>query len=158
MLWSHDAHGVFTGPVRAKILQNRAGPHEPARFFFHRLLDPYRHRRTRGQKSVHLDKGYGILPGHHTETRCFLNHIICFCTSIVSMFCAARQNPVCATFIFIEEIVMEVSTTKRLICEDNDDRNYWNIFKYDIYYLVGHTQTHTHTHTHTHTRQFKCVT
>ena len=41
------------------------------------------------------------------------------------MFCAARQNPVCATFlIFIEEIVMEVSTTKKLICEDNDERNY----------------------------------
>ena len=48
-------------------------------------------------------------------------------------------------FIFIEEIVMDVSTTNKLICEDNDERNYWNIFKYDIYYLVAHTQTHTHT-------------
>ena len=33
---------------------------------------------------------------------------------------------------------MKVSTTKKLICEDNDERNYWNIFKYDIYYLVSH--------------------
>ena len=30
------------------------------------------------------------------------------------MFCAARQNPVCAIFIFIEEIVMEVSDNKKV--------------------------------------------
>ena len=27
-------------------------------------------------------------------------------------------------FVFIEEIVMKVSTTKKLVCEDNDERNY----------------------------------
>ena len=27
-------------------------------------------------------------------------------------------------FAFIKEIVMKVSTTKQLICEDNDERNY----------------------------------
>ena len=31
-------------------------------------------------------------------------------------------------FVYIEEIVMKVSTTKQLICEDNDERNYWSIF------------------------------
>ena len=55
---------------------------------------------------------------------CFLNHIICFCKSRV-MLCFVRQGkiPFVPLFIFIEEIVMEVSTTKKLICEDNE-RNY----------------------------------
>ena len=69
------------------------------------------------------------------------------------MLCFMRQGkiPFMPLFIFIEEIVMEVSTTKKLICEDNDERNYWNIFKYDTYYLVApHKHAHTHTHTHTH--------
>ena len=65
------------------------------------------------------------------------------------MVCFVRQGKILFVplFIFIEEIVTEVSTTKKLICEDNDERNYWNIFKYDIYYLVAQTHTHTHTHT-----------
>ena len=81
----------------------------------------------------------------------FLNHIICFCRSRV-MLCLVWQGkiPFVLLFIFIKEIVMEVLTTKKLICEDNDERNYWNIFK-SIYYLVAHAQTHTHTHAHTHT-------
>ena len=64
---------------------------------------------------------------------CLLNHIICFCKSRV-----VRQGkiPFVPLFIFIEEIVMEVSTTKKFICEDNDERNYYNIFKYDIYVCV----------------------
>ena len=83
---------------------------------------------------------------------CFLNHIICFCKSRV-MLCFVRQGkiPFVPLFIFIEEIVMEVLATKKLICEDNDERNYWDILKYDSYYLVAHTQTHTHAYTHTHT-------
>ena len=46
---------------------------------------------------------------------CFLNHIICFCKSRV-MLCFVRQGkiPFVPLFIFIEEIVMEVSTTKKL--------------------------------------------
>ena len=56
---------------------------------------------------------------------CFLNHIICFCKSRV-MLCFVRQGkiPFMPLFIFIEEIVMEVSTTKKLTCEDNNERNY----------------------------------
>ena len=56
---------------------------------------------------------------------CFLNHIICFCKSRV-MLCFVRQGKMLFVplFIFIEEIVMEVSTTKKLISEDNDERNY----------------------------------
>ena len=51
---------------------------------------------------------------------CFLNHIICFCKSRV-MLCFVRQGKIAFVplFIFSEEIVMEVSTTKKLICEDN---------------------------------------
>ena len=53
-----------------------------------------------------------------------------------------RQGKVPFVPLFIEEIVMEVSTTttttKKLICEDIDERN-----------LVAHTQTHTYTHAHT---------
>ena len=47
---------------------------------------------------------------------CFLNHIICFCKSRV-MLCFVRQGkiPFVPHFIFIEEIVVEVSTTKKLI-------------------------------------------
>ena len=42
------------------------------------------------------------------------------------MLCFVRQGKILFVplFIFIEEIVMEVSTTKKLICEDNDERNY----------------------------------
>ena len=67
------------------------------------------------------------------------------------MLCFVRQGkiPFVPLCIFIEEIIMEVSTTKKLISEENDERNDWNMLKYDIYYFVAHTQTHTHTHTHT---------
>ena len=60
---------------------------------------------------------------------CFLNHIICFCNqTLCYVLCGKAKSRLCH-FIFIEEIVMKVSTTKKLICEDNE-RNYWNIFKY----------------------------
>ena len=62
------------------------------------------------------------------------------------MFCAARQNPVVPLFIFIEEIVMEVSTTKKLICEDNDERK---IGLCVCVYLVAHAQTYHTYNTHT---------
>ena len=56
---------------------------------------------------------------------CFLNHIICFCKSRVMLrFVRQGKIPFVPLFIFIEEIVMKVSTTKKLICEDNDERNY----------------------------------
>ena len=37
-----------------------------------------------------------------------------------------RQDkiPFVPLFVFIEEIVMKVSTTKQLMCEDKDERNY----------------------------------
>ena len=56
---------------------------------------------------------------------CFLNQIIRFCKSRVRL-CFVREGKIqfVPLFIFIEEIVMEVSTTKKLICEDNDERNY----------------------------------
>ena len=59
------------------------------------------------------------------------------------MLCFVRQGKILFVplFIFIEEIVMEVSTTTKKSCEDNDERNYWNIFEYDIYHLVAHTHT-----------------
>ena len=38
-----------------------------------------------------------ILKQINCSFSCLLNYIICFCKSRV-MFCAARQNPVCATF------------------------------------------------------------
>ena len=55
---------------------------------------------------------------------CFLNHIICFCKSRV-MLCFVQHGKILFVplFIFIKEIVMmEVSTTKKLICEDNDEK------------------------------------
>ena len=56
---------------------------------------------------------------------CLLNHIICFCKSrFIPRFVRQGKIPFVPLFIFIEEIVMKVSTTKRLICEDNDERNY----------------------------------
>ena len=75
---------------------------------------------------------------------CFLNHIICFC-KLCYVFLRQGKIPFVPLFIFFEKIVMKASTTKKLICEDIDERNYWNIFKYNIYYLVAHAQTHTHT-------------
>ena len=80
-----------------------------------------------------------------------------------------KANPFVPLFKFIEKIVMEVSTIKEVICEDNDERNYWNILfrpKYDIYYIVAHTQAHirehmahirTHTHTYTQIGVYVCV-
>ena len=43
-------------------------------------------------------------------------------------FVRQGKIPFVPLFIFIQEIVMKVLTTKKLICEDNDERNYWNIF------------------------------
>ena len=56
---------------------------------------------------------------------CFLNHIICFCKSRV-MLRFVRQGKILLVplFIFIKDLVMKVSTTKKLIYEDNDERNY----------------------------------
>ena len=39
-------------------------------------------------------------------------------------FVRQGKIPFVPLFIFIEEIVMKDSTTKKLICEDNDERNY----------------------------------
>ena len=66
-----------------------------------------------------------ILKQNNCSFYCFLNHIIYFCKSIV-MLRLVRQGkiPFVPFFAFIEEIVMKVSTTKQLICEDNDERNY----------------------------------
>ena len=70
-----------------------------------------------------------ILKRNNGSFYCFLNHIIYFCKSRV-MLRLVRQGkiPFVPLFAFIEEIVMKVSTTKQLICEDNDERNYWSIF------------------------------
>ena len=66
-----------------------------------------------------------ILKQNNSSFFCFLNHIIYFCKSRV-MLRLVRQNkiPFVPLFVFIEEIVMIVSTTKQLICEDKDERNY----------------------------------
>ena len=66
-----------------------------------------------------------ILKQNNCSFCCFLNHIIYFCKSRV-MLRLVRQGkiPFVPLFVFIEEIVMKVSTTKQLICEDNDERNY----------------------------------
>ena len=68
------------------------------------------------------------LKQNNCSSCCFLNHIICFCKSRV-MLRFVRQGKILFVplFIFIEEIVMKLST-KKLICEDNDERNYWSIF------------------------------
>ena len=56
---------------------------------------------------------------------CSLNHIICFCKSRVMLrFVLQGKISFVLRFIFIEEIVMKVLTTKKFICEDNDERNY----------------------------------
>ena len=67
-----------------------------------------------------------ILKRNDCSFCCFLNHIICFCKSRVMLrFCGMQGKiPFVPLFIFIEGIVMKVSTTKKLICEDNDERNY----------------------------------
>ena len=80
---------------------------------------------------------------------CFLNHIICFCKSRV-MLCFVYGKAKSRLCHFLSS--WKFQQQQKIICEDNDERNYWNIFKYHIYYLVAHTQTHTHTHIHTHTR------
>ena len=74
-----------------------------------------------------------ILKRDNSSVWCFLSHILYFCKSRV-MVRLVRQGkiPFVPLFIFIEEIVMKVSTTKQLICEDNDERNHWSIFQYDI--------------------------
>ena len=66
-----------------------------------------------------------ILKRNNCSFCCFLNHIIYFCESRV-MLRLVRQGkiPFVPLFVFIEEIVMKVSATKQLICEDNDERNY----------------------------------
>ena len=105
-------HMMLTGCLRApyepkfcKTVRDPTSPHD----FSHRLLDPYRHRRARGQKLCTWTRAfYGILPGHHTETRFLKSYHLLLYVNSYAMFCAAKQNPVCATFIFIEEIVMEV--------------------------------------------------
>ena len=101
-----------------------------------------------------------ILKRNNWSFCCFLNHIIYFCWSRV-MLRLMRQGkiPFVPLFVFIEEIVMKVSTTKQLICEDNNERNYWSIILL-IYLLLSstrtkthtRTQTNTHTNKHTHTR------
>ena len=69
-----------------------------------------------------------ILKLNYCSFCCFLNHTICFCKSrVFNVLCGQkpRQNPgLCHFFLFINEIIMEVSTTKTLICEDNDETNY----------------------------------
>ena len=107
-----------------------------------------------------------ILKRNNWSFCCFLNHIIYFCWSRV-MLRLMRQGkiPFVPLFVFIEEIVMKVSTTKQLICEDNNERNYWSIILL-IYLLLSSTRTKTHTrtqtnthtnkHTHTHTLKF-CI-
>ena len=54
----------------------------------------------------------------------FKNHIVCFCKSRVILgFVRQDKIPFVHLFIFIEEIVMEVSTTtKKFICEEGNDR------------------------------------
>ena len=66
-----------------------------------------------------------ILKWNNCSFCCFLNHTICFCKSRV-MLRFVRQGKILFVplFIFIKEIVMKVSATKELICEDNDERNY----------------------------------
>ena len=39
------------------------------------------------------------------------------------VLCCKAKIPFVPLFIFIEEIIMEVSKAKKLICEDNDERN-----------------------------------
>ena len=70
-----------------------------------------------------------ILKQNNSSFFCSLNNIIYFCKSIV-MLRLVRQDtiPFVPLFVFIEEIVMKVSTTKQLICEDKDEKNYSSIF------------------------------
>ena len=65
----------------------------------------------------------------------FVNQELCY------VLCGKAKSRLCHFFIFIEEIVMEVSTTKQLICEDNYERNF---FKYDIYLYEYSLQTKFH--------------
>ena len=66
-----------------------------------------------------------ILKRNNCAFCCFLNHIICFCKSRVILRLVRQGNILFVPlFVFIEEIVMKVSTTKQLICEDNDAINY----------------------------------
>ena len=65
-----------------------------------------------------------ILKRNNCSFCCFLNHIIYFCKSRV-MLSLVRQGKILFVplFVVIEEIIMKVSKTKQLICEDNDERN-----------------------------------
>ena len=70
-----------------------------------------------------------VLKQNNSSFFCFLNHIIYFCKSRVMLrFVRQDKIPFVPLFVFIEEIVMKVSTTKQLICEDKDEINYWSIF------------------------------
>ena len=58
-----------------------------------------------------------LLKRNNCSFCCFLNHIICFCKSrAILRFVRQRKIQFVPLFVFIEEIVMKVSTTKMLIC------------------------------------------
>ena len=66
-----------------------------------------------------------ILKQNDSSFFCFLNHIIYFCKSRVMLRLVRQDNiPFVPLYVFIKEIVMKVSTTKQLLCEDKDGRNY----------------------------------
>ena len=69
-----------------------------------------------------------ILKRNNCSFCCFLNHIIYFCKSRVMLFSAARQKSRLCHFSHSSKKSSWKFQQQELICEDNDERNYWGIF------------------------------